>query len=105
MFLRSDGHPLRPANAAHARTPGVAPQLWLHELTSGALIFGYLVGEPRHYGVLEFDAKGRATGIEEKPDRPKSSYAVPGFYAYDARVVEFSRAVTPPVAGNWRLRT
>jgi glucose-1-phosphate thymidylyltransferase len=72
-------------------------------LTSGALIFGYLVGEPRHYGVLEFDAKGRVSGIEEKPDRPKSSYAVPGFYAYDARVVEFSRAVKPSSRGELEI--
>jgi glucose-1-phosphate thymidylyltransferase len=61
----------------------------------GACIFGYQVRDPERYGVVEFGADGRALSLEEKPKRPKSNFAIPGLYVYDARVVEFCRQLRP----------
>ena len=69
----------------------------------GGIIFAYHVKDPERYGVVEFDAEGRAVSIEEKPARPRSSFAVPGLYFYEPGVVEVARALRPSVRGEMEI--
>ena len=73
------------------------------KLESGGLIFGYRVKDPQRYGVVEFDPSGRVIGIEEKPDRPKSRFAVPGLYVYDNTVVEIAANLRPSARGELEI--
>ncbi len=73
------------------------------QLEGGALIFGYSVSDPKRYGVIQFDNNGKAISIEEKPDKPKSRYAVPGLYFYGPDVVDCARELKPSARGELEI--
>src|SRR3954468_12818189 len=82
---------------------GLGRQLSVHQSLHGGRIFAYQVANPRDYGVVEFDADLRVLSIEEKPDRPRSSYAVPGLYFYDNQVVDIVRDLKPSDRGELEI--
>jgi glucose-1-phosphate thymidylyltransferase len=71
--------------------------------TDGATVFAYHVSDPERYGVVSFDGAGRATSLEEKPERPRSNYAVTGLYFYDAEVTELVRSLKPSARGELEI--
>ena len=73
------------------------------QMTQGGLIFGYLVRDPERYGVVEFDSNGRVTAIVEKPEHPRSQYAVPGLYFYDNDVVDIAKGLKPSDRGELEI--
>jgi glucose-1-phosphate thymidylyltransferase len=72
-------------------------------LDHGACVFGYQVRDPERYGVVEFDATGKAISLEEKPEKPKSHFAVPGLYVYDGQVVDLCRTLRPSARGELEI--
>jgi glucose-1-phosphate thymidylyltransferase len=83
--------------------PGLGTQLKRFAEVDGGAIFAYWVAEPSAYGVVEFDAAGRAVSLEEKPSDPRSNYAVPGLYFYDNDVVEIARILSPSARGEYEI--
>jgi len=73
------------------------------DMGKGACIFGYYVKDPRAYGVVEFDGSGKVVSLEEKPVQPKSNYAVPGLYFYDASVTEKAASLKPSLRGEYEI--
>jgi glucose-1-phosphate thymidylyltransferase len=83
--------------------PGLGTKLSRFAEIDGGAVFAYWVSDPQAYGVVEFDAHGKAVSLEEKPARPRSSYAVPGLYFYDNDVVEIAQGLAPSPRGEYEI--
>lgn len=84
---------------------GLGTNLRKHSQVDGAVVFAHHVANPRAYGVVEFDADMKAVSIEEKPEHPKSNYAVPGLYFYDNDVIRIAKTITPSARGELEIST
>lgn len=82
---------------------GLGKQLEKNTQPSGGIVYAYQVSDPERYGVVEFDKTNKAISIEEKPDKPKSNYAVPGLYFYDNQVVQIARDLKPSARGEYEI--
>ncbi len=82
---------------------GLGTRLKRFENIDGAAVFAYYVAEPEAYGVVEFDADGKALSLEEKPKEPKSNYAVPGLYFYDEDVIDIAKSLEPSPRGEYEI--
>ncbi|GAB5473175.1 MAG: glucose-1-phosphate thymidylyltransferase RfbA [Maribacter sp.] len=82
---------------------GLAKLLQTNNDPHGGIIYGYHVQDPERYGVVEFDSSGKAISIEEKPEQPKSNYAVPGIYFYDNEVVDIAKNIQPSIRGELEI--
>ncbi len=82
---------------------GFGHQLKRFQHIDGAAVFAYRVSDPSAYGVVEFDESGKALSLEEKPQRPRSSYAIPGLYFYDNGVIEIARGLKPSARGEYEI--
>ena len=83
--------------------PGMGTRLRRFSQVDGGAVFAYQVSNPQEYGVIDFDAEGRAVSLEEKPENPASDFAVPGLYFYSADVVEVARALKPSARGEYEI--
>ena len=83
--------------------PGLGSRLSRFSQIDGGAVFAYRVADPTSYGVVQFDADGKALSLEEKPTHPRSSYAVPGLYFYDNDVVEIARGLKPSARGEYEI--
>ncbi len=84
---------------------GMGTQLRRHANIDGGAVFGYWVKDPKAYGVVEFDDDGKALSLEEKPDKPRSHYAVPGLYFYDNEVIDIAKNLRPSPGASLKSPT